>query len=177
MPSKPIPHDELQNYTKFRSEGMCFILVRPYVIANYSLPNESTKDRLSSWRRTLSSTFFHRWRSLSSSLFLALWLSLSCIGQMANVKEEIFLLGPKSTLWLETFFQCRAHSNGKHLRSGDENIVRDRSRLWSSAQYPSNALCRFWYYFPQRVRDINDYFKLVRSRHRPSRPKIQYLLQ
>ena len=47
-PSKPIPRDELQNYTKFRSEGMCFILVRPYVIANYSLPNESTKDRLSS---------------------------------------------------------------------------------------------------------------------------------
>ena len=99
-----------------------------------------------------------------------------CIGSMPNVKDEIFLRGPKSTLWLETFFQCPAHSNGRRLRDGDRNTVRNGSRL-SSAQYSSNALRRFRYYSCQRFRDIDDYLKLVRSRHRPSWPKIQYLLQ
>ena len=96
---------------------------------------------------------------------------------MANVKDEIFLRGPKSTLWLEVFFQCPAHLNGRHLRNGDKNSVRDGSRLWSSAQYSSNTLRRFRYYSCQRFRDINDYLKLVRSRDRPSWPKIQHLLQ
>ena len=45
---------------------------------------------------------------------------------MANGKDEIFLRGPKSTLWLEIFFQCPANSNGRRLRSGDKNTVRDR---------------------------------------------------
>ena len=128
-----------------------------------------------------SSTLFHRWRSLSSpsSLFFALWLPLPCIGSgwMANVKDEIFLRGLESTLWLETFFQCPAHSNGRHFRSGDENIVCDRLRLWSSALYSFKALCRFRYYSRQRIRDVICYLKLVRSRDLPSRSKIQYLLQ
>ena len=47
---------------------------------------------------------------------------------MANVKDKIFLRGPKSTLWLETFFQCQAHSNGRRSRSGDENTVRNGSK-------------------------------------------------
>ena len=125
----------------------------------------------------LSSTLSHRWRSLSSPLFLALWLSLSCIGWMANVNDEIFLRGPKSTLWSETFFQCPAHSNGRRLRSGDKNTVRSGSRLWFSAQYSSSALRRFRYYSCQRFRDIDGYLKLLQSRHRPSRPTIQHLLQ
>ena len=40
-----------------------------------------------------------------------------------------------------------------------------------------HALRRFRYYSCQRFRDINDHPKLVQSRHRPSRPKIQCLLQ
>ena len=70
-----------------------------------------------------------RWRSLalSSPLLLALWLSLSCIGWMVNVEDKIFLRGPRSTLWLEAFSQCPGHSNGRHLRSGEENTVRDGS--------------------------------------------------
>ena len=119
----------------------------------------------------------HRWRSLSSPLFLALWLSLSCIGWIANVKDEIFLRGLKSTLWLEAFFQCPAHSNGRLLRSGDKNTVRDGSWSWSSVQYPFNALRRFRYHSCQRFRDIDGYLKLIRSRRWPSRPKIQYLFQ
>jgi hypothetical protein len=75
----------------------------------------------------------HRWRSFSLSLFLALWLFLSCIGWMADVNDEIFPQGPKNTLWLETFFRCPARSNGRRLRSGDKNTVRDGSRLWFSA--------------------------------------------
>ena len=77
---------------------------------------------------TLSSTLSHRWCSLCSALFLALWLSLSRIGWLGA--DEIFLRDPKSTLWLETFFQCPAHSNGRRLRSGDKNTVRNGSRLW-----------------------------------------------
>ena len=122
----------------------------------------------------------HRWYSFSSPLFSVLWLSQSllCIGWMANVNDAIFLRGPKSILWSETFFQCRTHSNGRRLRSGDKNTVCDGSlRLRSSPQYSSNALRRFRYYSCQRIRNFDDYFKLVRSRHRPSRPKIQYLLQ
>ena len=120
-----------------------------------------------------SSTLSHRWRSLCSALFLALWLSLSCIEWLGA--DEIFLRGPKSTLWLETFFQCPAHSNGRRLRSGDKNTVRDRSKLWSSA--PSNASRRLRYYSCQCFGNIDYYLKLVQSRHRPSRPTIQYLLQ
>ena len=44
-------------------------------------------------------------------------------------------------------------------------------------QYSSNDLCRFRYSSCQRIRDIGNYLKLVQRRHRPSRPKIQYLLQ
>ena len=94
---------------------------------------------------------------------------------MANVKDEIFLRGPKSILWLEAFFQCPTHSNGRHLRNGDKNTVCDGLRLWSSS--PSNALRRFRYYSCQRFRDVDDYLELVQGRHRPSWPKIQYLLQ
>ena len=43
---------------------------------------------------------------------------------MADVNDKIFLQGPKSTLWLEAFFQCPAHSNGRRLQSGDKNTVR-----------------------------------------------------
>ena len=122
-------------------------------------------------QRALSSTLSYRWRSLalSSPFFSAPWLSLSCIGWMANVVKDVFLLVPKSTLWLETFFQCLAHSNGRLMPNGDKITVRDRSRLWSPA---SNFLCRFRYYSCERFRDIYDYLKFVRSRHRPSRPKI-----
>ena len=102
---------------------------------------------------------------------------MSCIGWMLNVKDESFLQGPKSTLWLDAFFQCPPHSNGRRLRSGDKNTVRNGSRFWSSAQYSSNALHRIRYYSCQRFRDIDYYLKLVQSRNRPSRPKIQYLLQ
>ena len=127
---------------------------------------------------TLCSTFSHKWHSLCSTLFLSPWLSLWFIGcTMANVKDEIFLPGQKSTLSLETFFQCPAHSNGRRLRSGDKNTVCNGMRLWSSAQYSFSALHRFRYYSCQRFRDIDGYHKLVRSRHLPSRPKIQYLLQ
>ena len=132
----------------------------------------------SSWRRET-----YRWRSLTGSfpLFLALWQSLSRIGWIAYVKDEIFLRGPGSTLWLEAFFQCPAHSNGRHMGSGEKNIVRDASgsRLWSSAQsrYPSDALRRFRYCSCQLFREIDDGLKLVQSRHWPSRPEIQYLLQ
>ena len=130
----------------------------------------------SSWRRET-----YRWRSLTGSfpLFLALWQSLSCIGWIAYVKDEIFLRGPESTLWLEAFFQCPAHSNGRHMGSGGKNIVRDASgsRLWSSAQYSSDALRRFRYCSCQLFREIDNGLKLVQSRHWPSRPEIQYLLQ
>ena len=115
----------------------------------------------------------HRCRSLSLPLLLALWLSLSCIGWI--VKDEIFLRGPKSTLLLEAFFQCPAKSNGRRLRSGDKNTVRNGSRPWSSV--PSNALRRFRYYSCQRFTDIDDYLKLVQSCLRPTRSKIQDLLQ
>ena len=129
-------------------------------------------------QRALSSTLSHRWPSISLPLFSAPWLSSLCIGWMANVvKDEIFLRGPKSILWLEAFFQCPAHSNGRRLRSGDKNSVRYGSRLWSAAPYPTNVLRRFRYNLCQRFRDFDDYLKFVRSRHRPSRPKIQYLLQ
>ena len=47
---------------------------------------------------------------------------------VANVKNEIFLRGPKSTLWLETFFQCPPRSDGRRLRNGDKNTVRVVSR-------------------------------------------------
>ena len=74
--------------------------------------------------------------AIVQNLFWALCLSLSYIGRMANVKDEIFFLrAPKNTLWSETFFQCPAHSNGRRLRSGDKNTVREGSRLWSFAQY------------------------------------------
>ena len=96
---------------------------------------------------------------------------------MANAEDEIFLPGPKSTLLLEIFFQCPPHSNGRRLRSGDKNTVRDGSKLWSSAQYSPDALCRFRYYSCERFRDIDSCLKLVQSRHWPSRPKVQYLLQ
>ena len=46
-----------------------------------------------------------------------------------------------------------------------------------SAQYSSNALRRFRYYSCQRFRYIDSHLKLIQSRHRPSRQKIQYLLQ
>jgi len=49
--------------------------------------------------------------------------------------------------------------------------------LWFSTQHSSNSLCRFRYYPCQRFGDINDYLKLVRSRYRHSRPKIQHLLE
>ena len=129
--------------------------------------------------KLLNSTYSYRWRSLSSpsTFFLAFWLSLSCIGWMANLNDEIFLRGPKNTLWLETYFHCPAHLNGRRLRSGDKNTVRDNSRLWSSAQYSFHFLCRFRYYSRQRFRDIDNYLKFLPSRQRPSRPKIQYLLK
>ena len=130
--------------------------------------------------KALSSTLSHRWpwRSLSSPLVLALWLSSSCIGWMANVKDEIFLRGLESTLWLEAFFQCPAHSNGRHMRSGEKSTVRHTgSRLWSSVQYSSDAFRRFRYYSCQRFRNIDICLKLLQSHQRPSRPKIQYLLQ
>ena len=92
---------------------------------------------------------------------------------MANVKDVIFLQDPKSSLLSETFFQCLEHSNGRHLRSGEKNTVCDRS----STQYSSNAFCRFRYYPRQCFRHIHGYSKLVQSRHRPPRRKIQYLLQ
>ena len=115
-----------------------------------------------------------RWCSISLSWFLALLLSWSCIGWTANVKDGIFLRGPKSSLLLETFFQCPPHSNGRHLQSGDKNTVCD----WFSAQYwLSNVLRRFWYYSHKRFRHIYDYFKLIQSRYRPPWQKIQYLLQ
>ena len=73
-----------------------------------------------------------RWRCLSFKLhsFLELLPSSSCIGWMADVGDYIFLRGLKSSLSLGTFFQCPAHSNGRHLQDGDKNTVRD----WSSAQ-------------------------------------------
>ena len=129
--------------------------------------------------QSASSTLSHRWRSLSSLLSSVLWLSLSCIGWMAKVEHEIFLRGPKSTLWLEAFFQYPAHSNGRRMRSGEKNTVRDASgsRLWSYAHYSSNTLRRFRYYPCQRFGDIDNYLKLVQSCQRPSRTKIQCLLQ
>jgi hypothetical protein len=78
---------------------------------------------------------------------------------------------------LEAFFQCPARSNGRRLRSGEKNTVRDILRLWTAALYSSNGLCRFRYYSCQCFRDIDGYLKFVRSRHRISRPKIQYLLE
>ena len=48
---------------------------------------------------------------------------------MAEVDDEIFLQGPKGTLWLEAFFQCQAHSNGRRLQSGDKNTVRDETLI------------------------------------------------
>ena len=44
--------------------------------------------------------------------------------------------GAKSTLWLEAFFQCPAHSNGRRIGIGEKSTVRNASgsRLWSSAQ-------------------------------------------
>ena len=58
---------------------------------------------------------------------------------------------------------------------------REYSLLWIEAlilrSVVSNALCRFWYYSCQRFRDIDYYLKLLQSCHRPSRPKIHYLLQ
>ena len=50
---------------------------------------------------------------------------------MANVvKDEIFLQGPPGTLWLEAFSQWPAHSNGRRLRNGDKNTVRNGSGLY-----------------------------------------------
>jgi hypothetical protein len=115
----------------------------------------------------------HRWRFLSLPWFLELSLSLSSIGWLANVKDGIFLRGPKSCLLLETFFLCPGHLNGRRLQSGDENIVRG----WSSAQYSSNIFRRYRYYSRQCLGHINCHFKLVQSRHRPPWWKIQYLLQ
>ena len=94
---------------------------------------------------------------------------------MANA--ETFLRVPESTLSSEAFFHCPPHGNGRRLRSGDKNTVRDGSRLWSSAQYSFNDLRRFRYYSCQRSGDIDDYLKFVRSYHRLSRPKIQQQLQ
>ena len=45
---------------------------------------------------------------------------------MAKVEHEIFLRGPKSTLWLEAFFQYPAHSKGRRMGSGEKHTVRDR---------------------------------------------------
>ena len=59
---------------------------------------------------------------------------------------------------------------------------REYSLSWIEAlilRSVSNALhmCRFGYYSCQRFRDIDYYLKLLQSCHRPSRPKIHYLLQ
>jgi hypothetical protein len=80
-------------------------------------------------------------------------------------------------------FDWKRSFNAQHTRMGDVCEVGKRiqsvMRLWSSAhwQYPSNALRRFRYCSRQRSRYIDSCLKLVQSRHRPSRPKIQYLLQ
>ena len=63
----------------------------------------------------------------------------------------------------------------------------ERYRKWGKEYSPliktlsllhsANAIRRFRYYSCQRFRHIDSYLKLLQSRHRPSRPKIQYLLQ
>ena len=93
---------------------------------------------------------------------------------MANIKSETFLRGPKYTHLLEAFFQCPAHSNGRRMQSGGKSTVRDAGLILRSV---FNALRRFRYYSFQRFRYIDICLKLLQSRHRPSRPKIQYLLQ
>ena len=191
MPSK-IPRDELEGPNR-KSPGHCGVIIdllHVYIPSpswcwawvTYITPLFIPTIRLGiTWLiiilRPSQFNTSQRWHSLTGSLFLPLWLSSLCIGWMANVEDEIFLQVQKSTLWLETFFRCPAHLNGRRLRSGEKNTVRDGSRLRFSPQNSSFALRRFRYYSCQRFRDIDDYFKLVRSRYRPSRPTIQYLFQ
>ena len=130
---------------------------------------------ITSW---LSLTLSHRWCSLTSLLFLPLWPSLSCIGWMANVEDEIFLRGPKSTLWLEAFFQCPPllilewETFAKWGEACSLCCVMDRDLL---GIHLIHCICRFRYHSCQYVRDIDNYFKLVRSTHRHSWPTIQLL--
>ena len=92
---------------------------------------------------------------------------------MANVEDAIILRDLRSSLLLETFFQCPVHSSGRRLQSGDKNTVRGRS----FAQYSSNALRRFRYHSSWRFGNIHGYFKFVQSRHRPPWWKICHQLQ
>ena len=77
-------------------------------------------------------------------------------------------------------FYWKPSFDAQRTRMGDVCEVGKRIQsVWIETLilHLSNALSRFRYYSCQRIRDINDYLKFLQSRHRPSRPKIQYLLQ
>ena len=78
-------------------------------------------------------------------------------------------------------FDWESSFNAQDTRMGDvcEVGTRIQSVMDHDSDPPlsSNVLFRFRYHSCQRLRDIDGYLKLVQSRHRPSRPKIHYLLQ
>ena len=78
-------------------------------------------------------------------------------------------------------FDRKSSFNAEHTRMGD--VCEVGTRIQSVMKRDSGLslhltlLRRFRYCSCQRFRDIDYYLKLVQSRHRPSRTKIQYLLQ
>ena len=92
---------------------------------------------------------------------------------MANVEDEIFLREPKKYPLIGNLLSMPSTLEWGRLRNGDKNTVCNESRLISTqihliACTDSDII---------HVSAFGTSMIIVRSRHQPSRPKIQYLLQ
>ena len=98
------------------------------VVSNVRL-RTNTKNFREDWIHGFTTTTpifpwqLHRWPCLCLFSFLELLVSLSCTGGVANLNGGIFLLGLRSFLLSEAFFQCQAEPSGRRLRSGEKNTV------------------------------------------------------